>query len=107
MVESYARKSLFHGAAVIWIGLMAGFPFGMVIMGRMHGDERAWHMAHLEGVLNGLLSFVAAAALPLLKLDERRIPLYAYGFIVAGYGNVLASIFAAIVRQRVLELALP
>jgi hypothetical protein len=107
MVESYVRKMFFHGAAVIWIGLVAGFPFGWVVMGRMEGDTRAWHMAHLEGVLNGLLTFGAAAALPLLKIEERRIPLYAWGFIVAGYGNVIASIIAAVVRQRGLELALP
>jgi len=107
MADAYARKLFFHGAAVIWVGLLAGFPFGMVIMGRMEGDLRAWHMAHLEGVLNGLLTIGAGAALGRLSLDERRIPLYAWSFIVAAWGNVVASIFAAIVRQRGLELALP
>src|SRR2546422_10805173 len=83
MVDSYVRKLFFHGAAVIWVGLLAGFPFGFVVMHRMEGDMRAWHMAHLEGVLNGLLTFGAAAALEHLSLDERRIPLYAWCFIVA------------------------
>ena len=107
MIDSYVRKLFFHGAAVIWVGLLAGFPFGFVVMHRMEGDVRAWHMAHLEGVLNGLLTFGAAAALEHLSLDERRIPLYAWCFIVAAWGNVIASIFAAIVHQRGLELALP
>ncbi len=107
MVDSYVRKLYFHGAAVIWIGLMAGFPFGWVVMGRMEGDTRAWHMAHLEGILNGLLMFGGAAALPFLKIEERRLPLYAWSFLLAGYGNVIASILAALVRQRGLELALP
>ena len=107
MVDSYVRKLFFHGAAVIWVGLLAGFPFGLVVMHRMEGDVRAWHMAHMEGVLNGLLTFGAAAALKHLSLDERRIPLYAWCFIVAAWGNVIASIFAAIVHQRGLELALP
>ena len=107
MVESYVRKLFFHGAAVMWVGLLAGFPFGFVVMHRMEGDVRAWHMAHLEGVLNGLLTFGAAAALEYLSLDERRIPLYAWCFIVAAWGNVIASILAAIVHQRGLELALP
>ena len=107
MVGSYVRKMIFHGTAVIWVGLMAGFPFGLVIMGRMEGDQRAWHMAHLEGIINGFLAIGAAVALPHLKLDERRFPLYAWSFIVAGWGNVIASIIGAIVRQRGLELALP
>jgi len=55
MIDSYVRKLFFHGAAVIWVGLLAGFPFGFVVMHRMDGDVRAWHMAHPRGVLNGLL----------------------------------------------------
>ena len=107
MIDAYIRKMIFHGAAVTWLGLMAGFPFGLVIMGRMEGDVRAWHMAHMEGILNGLLTFAAAAVLKYLAIDERRVPLYAWSFIVAGWTNIVASIIAALVGQRGLELALP
>jgi hypothetical protein len=107
MVDAYVRKLFFHGAAVIWVGLIAGFPFALVVMGRISGDVRAWHMAHLEGVLNGLLTFGAAAALKHLSLDERYIPLYTSCFIIAAWGNVAASILAAIVHQRGLELVPP
>jgi hypothetical protein len=107
MTESYVRKMLYHGAAVIWVGLLIGFPFGLVAMGRLEGDVRAWRMAHLEGVLNGLLTIAAGAALKHLSLDERRVPLYAWSFIVAAWGNVIASLLAALARQRGLELALP
>lgn len=107
MVDTYVRKMVFHGAAVIWIGLMAGFPFGLAIMGRIEGDLRAWHMAHMEGILNGLMTFAAAGVLKVLSIDERRLPLYAWSFIVAAWGNIVASIIAAIVHQRGLELALP
>jgi len=107
MTDTYVRKMVFHGAAVMWLGLMAGFPFGFVIMGRMEGDLRAWHMAHMEGILNGLLTLAAAAVLKYLSIDERRVPLYAWSFIVAAWTNIVASIIAAIVHQRGLELALP
>ena len=107
MVDQYVRRMIFHGAAVIWVGLMAGFPFGLVVMGRMEGDIRAWHMAHLEGLLNGLLTIGAGVALKSLSLDERRVPLYAWSFILAAWGNIIASIIAAVVHQRGLELALP
>ncbi len=106
-IDGYVRKMLFHGAAVIWVGLLAGLPFGLVAMGRLEGDVRAWRMAHLEGVLNGLLTIAAGAALKHLSLDERRVPLYAWSFIVAAWGNIVASIIAALVRQRGLELAPP
>jgi hypothetical protein len=107
MVDTYVRKLFFHGAAVIWVGLIAGFPFGLVVMGRIAGDARAWRMAHLEGVLNGLLTFGAAAALKHLRLDERYVPLYASCFIIAAWGNVVGAILAAVVHQRGLELAPP
>jgi hypothetical protein len=107
MIDAYVRKLFYHGAAVIWVGLIVGFPFGLVVMDRIPGDARAWHMAHLEGVLNGLLTFGAASALKHLSLDERYVSLYASCFIVAAWGNVLGSIVAAIVRQRGLELAPP
>jgi hypothetical protein len=107
MIDAYIRKMIFHGAAVIWLGLMAGFPFGFVIMGRMEGDLRAWHMAHMEGILNGLLTLAAAAVLKHLSIDERRVPLYAWSFIVAAWTNIVASIIAAIAHQRGLELAMP
>jgi len=107
MVDQHVRKMILHGAAVIWVGLMAGFPFGLVVMGRMEGDIRAWHMAHLEGLLNGLLTIGAGVALKSLSLDERRVPLYAWSFILAAWGNIIASIIAAVVHQRGLELALP
>lgn len=92
MIDTYVRKMIFHGAAVIWVGLMAGFPFGLVVMGRMGGEARAWHMAHMEGILNGLLTFAAALALKHLTIDERRLPLYAWSFIVAAWTNTVASI---------------
>ena len=107
MVDRYVRTMAYHGAIVIWIGLLAGFPFGLVVMQRMPGEVRAWHMAHMEGILNGLLTFAAAALLPRLTLDERRIPVYAWCFIGTGYANVVASIIAALVRQRGLEMTLP
>lgn len=107
MIDTYVRKMIFHGAAVIWVGLMAGFPFGLVVMGRMGGEARAWHMAHMEGILNGLLTFAAALALKHLTIDERRLPLYAWSFIVAAWTNTVASILGAIVRPRGLKLALP
>ena len=66
MNERDQRTLIRHGALVFLLGLAAGFPFAIEILGRfdlwpvsiemdMPGDYRGWRMAHLEGVLNGML----------------------------------------------------
>jgi hypothetical protein len=37
------------------------------------GDARAWNMAHLEGITNGLLLIGIAAAAPYIRLSERAL----------------------------------
>jgi hypothetical protein len=82
-----------HGAIVLLIGLAVGFPFASATTG---GDDvRAWRMAHMEGLLNGLLMLAAAAASPLLALGPRAQGVLYWTLIVTGYGNALASWLAA------------
>ena len=94
---------VFHGTLVIIIGLVAGFPHAMVITGQLAGSERAWKMAHLEGVLNGLLVLAVAAVADRLVLPKRRATLIAWSLIGAAYGNVVASIFGAVWNVRGLQ----
>ena len=54
-------RLVFHGAVVVMLGLLAGFPHAFVLTGQIAGEERAWRMAHLEGLLNGMLVLLAAA----------------------------------------------
>jgi len=54
-------RLVFHGAIVVMLGLLAGFPHAFVLTGQIAGEERAWRMAHLEGLLNGMLAMLAAA----------------------------------------------
>ena len=64
MRERLQASMIVHGAVVFVIGLLAGFPFAFVILGKialwplpgtadvhLSGDVRGWHMAHLEGIL--------------------------------------------------------
>ncbi len=86
---------LFHGVVVILLGLLAGIPFAFVISGDLAGSVRAWRMAHLEGVLNGLVVMAVAAAGGRMSLSARQQRWLAWGLIVAAYGNVVASIVGA------------
>jgi hypothetical protein len=82
-----------HAAIVLFIGLAVGFPFATTTTGG--GDVRAWRMAHMEGLLNGLLMLAAAAASPLLVLGARAQSVLYWTLIITGYGNALASWLAA------------
>jgi len=103
MHEDRRRQLAFHGAIAILLGLVAGFPYAFVILGQMSGDLRAWRMAHLEGVLNGLLLWAAAGVGMALRLGEGAQKTVVWTLVVTAYGNTLASILGATTGQRGLE----
>ena len=103
MSDALGRRVIFHGAVVVLLGLAAGFPFAFVILGTMAGDQRAWRMAHLEGVLNGVVMFAVTAVSGRLALSGGLQTLLAWCLVVTGYGNVVASILAASLGVRGLE----
>ena len=94
---------IFHGAVVILLGLLAGFPYALVVTGTLASSERAWRMAHLEGVLNGLLVIVVAAVWDRLALAGRKRDVLAWSLVLMAYGNVVASAIGATFAVRGLE----
>jgi hypothetical protein len=103
MHEDRRRQLAFHGAVAILLGLFAGFPFAFVILGQMAGDLRAWRMAHLEGVLNGLLLWAAAGIGGVLRLGDGAQRTLVWTLVVTAYGNSIAAILGATAGQRGLE----
>lgn len=95
MESRRCARLLLHGVIVVLLGLLAGFPWAMVLAEDLQGEVRAWRMAHLEGILNGLLMMAAAAAGPVLVLSKRQARWLVQSFLLAGYGNVVASLVAA------------
>lgn len=104
MSEQDRRTLVAHGALVFLVGLLAGFPFAFEILGRvelwpvpgsiaveMPGDLRGWRMAHLEGILNGLLLIAVAAVAPVITLGSRGAAWLTKGLLVCAWGNVTAS----------------
>lgn len=104
MSERLRSLLIVHGALVFLAGLLAGFPFAFHVLGRVElwpipgfidvqvpGDYRGWRMAHLEGILNGLLLIAVAAVGAQLRLGERAARWAAWGLVVCGWGNVVAS----------------
>lgn len=93
---------IFHGAVIAIIGLLSGFGFVFEILnslsvwpvvidisGQFPGSERGWRVAHVAGVMNGLMLILAGLALaPIVasKLSERWI---VWGLVYTGWGNTL------------------
>lgn len=101
MTNRSARTLVLHGIAVIALGLLAGFPYATAVTGGADGETvRAWRMAHLEGLLNGMLVVALGAATPLLRLGDAQLRWLRIGALAAGYGNVLAASLGAATRAR-------
>ena len=47
------------------------FPIIDYIPADIPGDRRAWNMAHMEGITNGLLLIATALIVPFLKLGPK------------------------------------
>ena len=104
-----------HGALVFLVGMVAGFPFAFVLLEKvalwplpaLHwappGDVRAWRMAHLEGILNGLTLIAVATAGGRMALGARAQAWVAWGLIVTAWGNIVASVIGPICGVRGLE----
>ena len=100
MIDAMQRRLAFHGAAVILLGLLAGFPYAFVIAGDLAGTERAWRMAHMEGITNGLLIFGVAALLPTLRLGDGARRALAGCLLFTAYANTIAAVLGASTQQR-------
>jgi hypothetical protein len=100
-LEPLVRKSLVaHGLVVILLGMLVGFPYALVVTGSMAGAERAWRMAHLEGVLNGLMLIAIGAAGNSIALSARQARWLRWTLIVTAYGNWLGATLGAWAGER-------
>lgn len=101
MSDSRSAWLVFHGALVLLLGMVAGFGFATAV--GEQADPRAWRMAHLEGVLNGLLLIGAGAAGRLLRLGEGTQRLLVLSLVVTAWANTVASVCAAMAGVRGLQ----
>src|SRR5437867_7717980 len=116
MAERLRALLVANGALVFMVGLVAGFPFTFVILGKivlwplpgalgvhLPGDVRGWRMAHLEGILNGLTLLAVAAIAPRLSLGARAQKIVGWSLIVTAWGNMIASLVGPLFGGRGLE----
>lgn len=107
-VAAARRRLLGHGGLVLFLGGAIGFGFLFFLLGeiklwpfpgsidyQLPGSEKAWRMSHLEGIINGFALWLAAAALPILKLSDQAVSRIANGLIIVAWTFVLASLMDA------------
>jgi hypothetical protein len=100
MGRDYERRLVLHGIIIVFLGLAAGFPFVTAVQSGTAENVRAWRMAHMEGVLNGLLLLAIAGVGSRLALDARKQAIAFWGLIITGYGNIIASVVGAATENR-------
>jgi len=101
MTRRGAATLALHGLIVLFLGLLCGMPYGAAIVGAW-GDEpvRAWKLAHMEGVQNGILVLALAGAAGFFALSARSERIVVWGAILAAYGNILGAVIGALSGYR-------
>ena len=109
-----ARVLLVANSAGLWItAILVGWMYMFMLLGEIElfpivpaidvqipGEARAWNMAHLEGIINGLLLMGLAAVGPLLTLTERQQRLLFWSAIITTWGFTLPAWANALAGTR-------
>jgi hypothetical protein len=82
------------------LGEVVLFPLIPAIDVQIPGEARAWNMAHLEGITNGLLLMGLAAISPLLSLTARQARVLFWSSVVTGWGFTLPAWANALAGTR-------
>jgi hypothetical protein len=86
---------------VLLLGLLCGMPYGAAIVSGW-GDEpvRAWKLAHMEGVQNGILLLALAGGSGFLAVGRSGERAIVWGAVLAAYGNVIGAALGAMTGAR-------
>jgi hypothetical protein len=96
-----------HGLITVMLGVVSGIPLAFVITGDISGSMKAWHQAHLQGVMSGLLTLAAATFIGFLNFGEKMKRFVSWAFVVQAYGFSIGTIIGALTGFRGLEPAMP
>ncbi|MFC6200041.1 hypothetical protein [Ponticaulis profundi] len=111
MTKNGFRICALQGVLMILAGMvLAGFPLAFLVMEDVYGqnapiavggDYRGWIMAHLEGLLNGLL-VIALSGVTLIRspMQHGRQAWLVPSILIAGWGNTFAAILAPALSVR-------
>jgi hypothetical protein len=101
--EKGRLRLLMHGSIIGVIGLVSGFGFLFVILdainvwpffniaveGGFPGSDRGWRVAHVAGVMNGMLMIIGGLALVHVLPTLRAQAWIVWGLVYTGWGNTI------------------
>lgn len=85
------------------LGAIDLWPFVQDIPANIPGDQRAWNMAHLEGITNGTILIAVGAAGGFLRLSDRLQSVLVWSCLAFGWLFTLPAIANAMMGTRGLE----
>lgn len=93
---------LLHGSIIAIIGLVSGFGLVFAILeaysvwpltipssAPVPGSEHGWRIAHVAGVMNGMLMMITGLALPHVAAGRRALAWIVGSMIYTGWGNTI------------------
>ena len=90
MTERADLQMLLHGAIVLFLGYLCGFPLGVGMTENWaNADIHFWRVAHSGLVVGGVWSIATGAAVRHLSLSGRGISILAWSVVLANYGFLL------------------
>ncbi|HSA16506.1 MAG: hypothetical protein AB2L13_14830 [Spirochaetota bacterium] len=107
MNDSIRRILIMHGGIVTSVGALSGLLYSLAISGDMPGSVQAWHLAHLQGILTGLLIIAVSSCVSHIRLDAGKSLVMAVCFIITGYCYAFGPIWGALFGVRGLFPEMP
>lgn len=111
-LRAYQRKLVGHGILQIastllfgvgyWMKLVGGFEIvpGKIWKFEVPGTDEGWRRAHSGPALNGMMVIAAAAALPMVQLEEREAKRLTRLVMLDGWSNVIFYFFSNFAPSR-------
>lgn len=116
MQERYRSLLVMNGLGLIISSILVGWfyfffllgaidlwPFVTDVEANIPGDRRAWNMAHLEGITNGLMLMALAVIAPYIRLSELLNKVLFWSWLAFAWLFTLPAIANALLGTRGLE----
>jgi hypothetical protein len=97
MTDTDRMRVIFHGALVLLVGLLCGFPAVAESAGE---SMRLWHTAHEGLIMIGIMLLAMASVLPSLVLERREASGLVWALLATGYGLMTGLIIQGLTGTR-------
>jgi hypothetical protein len=104
MTTNCRERLIFHGAIVMFVGLLCGYP---AVVERADEAFRMWRATHLELLMVGIWLLATAAVFPSLVLERREALGLVWSLLATAYGLMTGLLIGAATGVRAIQPAGP